>query len=107
MIAVFILTLVYSVSSYDELSRAEYTVTSEYVESRTGIIEKRVRNIPLSYVRDVTLDQNFIQALVGVSTITVSTTNGDKIEIKNIVDGDRKRDLLSNLMLSKLASVQR
>ena len=101
LIAVFILTLVYSVSSYDELSRAVYTVTPEYVESRTGIIEKRIRNIPLSYVRDVTHDQNVIQAMFGVSTITVSTTNGDKIVLRDVLDGNRKRDLIAKQALSK------
>ena len=101
LIAVFILTLVYSVSSHDELAKAEYIVTPKYVESRTGIIEKRVRNIPLSYVRDVTLDQNFIQAIFGVSTITVSPTNGDRIVLRHIRDGQRKRETVANLIQSR------
>lgn len=101
LIAVFILTLVYSVSSYDELAKAEYIVTPEYVESRTGIIEKRVRNIPLSYIRNVTHNQNFIQAMFGVSTITITPTNSERIVLKNIKDGQEKRETIWKLVLSK------
>ena len=54
------------------------TVTAEYVESESGIVGKKVRTIPIGYVRDVTYGQNLIQSMLGVSDITVSGTNGDR-----------------------------
>ena len=45
--------------------------------------------------------QNVIQAMFGVSDITVSATNGDKIVLKDVADGKRKRDIISTLVVSK------
>src|SRR6185295_9971450 len=59
---------------YEGLVKAVYNLTDEHIEETYGIIYKRVRQIPLSYVRDVTYNQNFLQAMFGVSSITVSIT---------------------------------
>jgi uncharacterized membrane protein YdbT with pleckstrin-like domain len=95
------MALVYSIIMHEILARAVYTVTPEYVESESGIIGKKVRTIPIAYVRDVTYGQNFIQSMLGLSDITVSATSGDKITFKDIAAGDRKRDLISKMVLSK------
>jgi membrane protein YdbS with pleckstrin-like domain len=97
----FAMALVYSLIMHEILARAVYTVTAEYVESESGIVGKKVRTIPISYVRDVTYGQNPIQSMLGLSDITVSAANGDKITFKDIADGNRKRDLISKLVLSK------
>src|SRR5438046_1886091 len=47
---------------YEALAKAVYTVTNEHIEEEYGIIYKRLRRVPLSYVRDVTYDQNVLQA---------------------------------------------
>jgi uncharacterized membrane protein YdbT with pleckstrin-like domain len=86
---------------YEALSTAVYTVTNEHIEEEYGIIYKRLRRIPLSYVRDVTYDQGFLQAIFGVSSITVSPTNGDKIVLCNIRDGEGARERIWNLVLSR------
>jgi len=96
----FAMALVYSVTMHEILARAVYTVTAEYIESESGIVGKRVRTIPISYVRDVTYGQNFLQAMLGISDITVSATSGDKIVLKDVADGKRKRDIISKLVLS-------
>jgi membrane protein YdbS with pleckstrin-like domain len=98
------MALVYSLIMHEILARAVYTVTAEYVESESGIVGKKVRTIPISYVRDVTYGQNPIQSMLGLSDITVSATNGDKITFKDIADGNRKRDLISRFVLSKAPS---
>ncbi len=100
----FAMALVYSLIMHEILARAVYTVTAEYVESESGIVGKKIRTIPASYIRDVTYDQNFIQSMLGLSDITVSATNADKIVLKDIADGNRKRDLISKLVLSKSPS---
>src|SRR5215469_12520704 len=43
---------------YEGLARAVYTVTCNSIEEEYGILYKRVRQIPLSYVRDMTCTQN-------------------------------------------------
>jgi uncharacterized membrane protein YdbT with pleckstrin-like domain len=91
---------------YEGLAKAVYTVTDEYVEEEYGIVYKRLRRIPLSYVRDVTYDQNFLQAIFGVSSITVSPTNGDKIVLSNIQSGESTRERIWKLVLSRSPKVQ-
>lgn len=86
---------------YEGLAKAVYTVTDEHIEEEYGIVYKRLRRIPLSYVRDVTYDQNFLQAMFGVSSITVSPTNCDKIVLSNIRDGESARERIWNLVLSR------
>jgi membrane protein YdbS with pleckstrin-like domain len=85
---------------YEGLSKAEYRLTGEHIEEEYGIINKRVRRIPLGYVRDVTYDQNFLQAIFGVSSVTVSPTNGNKIVLSNISNGEETRETIWNLVLS-------
>ena len=71
------------------LSKAVYRLTNEHIEEEYGIVYKRLRRIPLSCVRDVTHSQNFLQAIFGVSSITVSPTNGDRIVLSNVKHGIR------------------
>lgn len=86
---------------YEGLSKAAYALTDEHIEEQYGIIYKRLRRMPLSYVRDVTHDQNFLQAMFGVSSVTVSPTNGNKIVLSNISDGSATREAIWKLVLSK------
>ena len=85
---------------YEGLAMAVYTVTAEHIEEEYGIIYKRLRRIPLSYVRDVTYDQNFLQVMFGVSSVTISPTNGNKIVLSNVRDGEGTRELIWKLVLS-------
>ena len=101
----FGMALVYSLIMHEILARAVYTVTPEYIESESGIVGKKVRTIQISYVRDITYGQNFVQAMLGISDITVSATNGDKIVLKDVTDGKPKRDIISQLVLAKTRKV--
>jgi uncharacterized membrane protein YdbT with pleckstrin-like domain len=76
-------------------------VTDEHIEEEYGIVYKRLRRIPLSYVREVTYDQNFLQAMFAVSSITVAPTNGDKIVLSNIQNGAATREVIWRLVLSR------
>jgi hypothetical protein len=82
-------------------------VTPEYVEEEGGIVWKRLRRIPLSYVRDVTFDENLIQTKLGTSTITVSATNGDKIVLDNVKCGREMQEVIWKRVLSMSPSPQR
>ncbi|MGH9828087.1 MAG: PH domain-containing protein, partial [Blastocatellia bacterium] len=78
-----------------------YTVAATYIEEEYGIIYKRLRRIPLSYVRDVTQTQNFLQAMFRTSSITISPTNGDTIILSNIKNGQQARDAIWQGVLSE------
>lgn len=86
---------------YEALARAVYTMTDEFIEEEYGIVYKGLRRIPLNYVRDVTQTQNFLQAMFGVSSITVSPTNGDTIVLSNIRNGESARERIWKLVLSR------
>ena len=96
-----LVTLIVSGSYHEKLWKAEYTVTSDYIEAQTGNLEKSVRRIPLSYIRDVTLTQNFVQARMDLYNITVAATNGDKVVLQNVTDGKRKHEVIWGLVLAK------
>jgi uncharacterized membrane protein YdbT with pleckstrin-like domain len=85
---------------YFTLRLARYSVTDTYVEARTGIFEKTERRIPLAYIREVTTKQTFFQSLFGTRNIKVFATNGDSIELQNIRDGERKRELIWELVMA-------
>jgi len=90
---------------FEGLSRAMYTVTPEYVEEQYGLIYKRLRQIPLNYVQDLTSTQNFIQAMFGLSSITVTPTNGHKIVISNIRAGKKAQETIWRKILQKSGSI--
>ncbi|SRR6266404_2376979 len=96
----FVVSLAYSAIMYETLGNALFTITNEYIEERGGVIWKSQHRIPLSYVRDVTYSQTFLQAMFGVSSVTVSPTNGRKIVVSNVSDGERAREIIWNLVLS-------
>jgi uncharacterized membrane protein YdbT with pleckstrin-like domain len=86
---------------YEGLASAVYTMTDEFIEEEYGIVYKGLRRIPLNYVRDVTQTQNFLQAMFGVSSITVSPTNGDKIVLSNVRDCEQTRETIWKFVLAK------
>lgn len=102
-----IVTLLVSGSYHEKLWKAEYTVTPDYVEAQTGTLEKSVRRIPMSYIRDVTLSQNFVQARLGLHNITVAATNGDKVVLQNVTDGKRKHEIIWGIVLAKSPGASR
>lgn len=99
----FVVTLAYSVIMYEALGNTVYVGTNEHIEEEGGLIWKTQHRIPLTYVRDVTYDQNILQAMFGVSSVTVSPTNGRKIVLSNVPDGERTREAIWKLVLSKSA----
>lgn len=97
----FVVTVAYSAIMYDALGNAVFTVTNTYIEEKGGVIWKSQHRIPLGYIRDVTYSQTFLQAMFGVSSVTISPTNGNNIVLSNIRDGDRTRETIWKLVLSQ------
>lgn len=103
----FVVILAYSVIMYEALGNTVFVVTNDHIEEKGGLIWKTQHRIPLTYVRDVTYDQNFLQAMFGVSSVTVSPTNGRKIVLSNVPDGERTREIIWNLVLLKSSDGKR
>ncbi len=101
LIQLFVVAIVYSAIMYETLGTADFTVTNDGVEEVGGFIWKARHSIPLSYVRDVTYNQTFFQAMFGVSSATISPTNGNKIVLSNIADGEETRQIIWKLVLSR------
>lgn len=97
----FVVTLAYSVIMYEAVGNTVFVVTNDHIEEKGGLIWKTQHRIPLTYVRDVTYDQNLLQAMFGVASVTVSPTNGRKIVLSNVPDGEQTREAIWNLVLSK------
>jgi hypothetical protein len=66
-----------------------------------SVFWKTQHRVPLSYVRDVSYGQNFLQAMFGVSSVTISPTNGNKIVLSNLNDGSATREAIWKLVLSE------
>ncbi|MCS7078740.1 MAG: PH domain-containing protein [Chloracidobacterium sp.] len=50
-----------------------YTLTDDKIEVSTGILTKTVRNIPLTKVQDVTVEQTLLQRLLGLGNVVVDS----------------------------------
>lgn len=103
----FVVALAYSVIMYEALGNTVFVVTNEHIEEKGGLIWQTQHRIPLTYVRDVTYDQNLLQAMLGVSSVTVSPTNGRKIVLSNVPDGESTREVIWNLVVSNSPILRR
>ena len=86
---------------YEAFGQTVYAVTKDHIREESGIINKKVRLIPLSYIRDVAYDQNFLQAMFGVSSVTVSPTNGNNIVLSNVRTGETVQETIWSLVMSR------
>lgn len=62
-----------------------YTLTDDKIEVSTGILAKTVRNIPLSKVQDVTVEQTLLQRLLGLGDVVVDSASATgKITLRRV-----------------------
>ena len=60
----------------------QLTVTQDKVSLRRGILSKRLNEVRLDHVRNVQLEQRFLQRLLGVGRIGISTSGQSGVEIE-------------------------
>ena len=101
----FIVIIAYSAIMCEALANAVFTVTKDHVEERGGVIWKTQHRIPLSYVRDVSYNQSFLQGMFGVSSVSVSPTNGNKIVLSNIPNGETALETINKLVILRTRSL--
>lgn len=72
-----------------------YSITSEEVVIRSGIISKKQRNIPIKRVQNIELNQNFLQKLMHITKVRIETAGGGEtegsLEFVSNIDAERIR----------------
>ncbi len=90
--------LVTAVGMYLALASTRYTVTTEHVEVRGGIVNRYTRLIPLGSVRDVSTLTTFDQRLLGLGDVQVVASNGDARSLQDVPAYEAKRDAIWSLV---------
>jgi uncharacterized membrane protein YdbT with pleckstrin-like domain len=64
-----------------------YTLTNERLATRTGVLRRSGRDIPLSRINDVAFEQGILDRLVGAGTLKVSAASEEgTVVLKDIPD---------------------
>jgi len=73
----FLLSLGYEVAYY---RRFEYALTDDTLDIRSGVFNRREREIPYGRVQNVDISRNIFQRLVGLSKLDIETAGGGSTE---------------------------
>lgn len=83
------------------LNFTDYQITKDELIIKKGFIFRRVNAIELYQLKDPDLTMNIYQRLLGISTVSAlidtnssSNTEGSRVYLRNIKNGDRVRKLL-------------
>ncbi|MBL8731470.1 MAG: PH domain-containing protein, partial [Planctomycetes bacterium] len=69
----FVLQLGYAVARYLTL---EYTLTSEELRVREGLLERQERRIPLDRIQDLGFESTLLRRALGLAVVLVETASG-------------------------------
>lgn len=69
-----------------------YMVTNQRVCFRRGIVAVKERNVPLTKINDVQLEQSFIQRIFNSGDIIIQTGNDEHVKISDITHPIEFRD---------------
>lgn len=58
-----------------------YTIDSETIESREGLIARKVKSIRVQDLRNINVNQSLIQRILGVGDVEFSSAGGSGIEV--------------------------
>jgi len=75
-----------------------YTVTTERVSARKGIIAKHINEVDIEHIRSVTMKQNPWARLLGYGDVLIGTagTAGIEIVIKNVSSPAKLKEAIRN-----------
>ncbi len=74
----------------------ELTLTDERTILRKGLLSKRTNEVRHEDVRNIQVTQSFVQRMLGVGRIAISSAGQDTIEID--MDGVRDPQAIANLI---------
>jgi uncharacterized membrane protein YdbT with pleckstrin-like domain len=76
--ALFLLWSAYLIATFASRRSVRYSLSAQRLEIEKGVLGKRIESIELWRIRDVVLDQSFVERLRGVGRITVYSS--DQVE---------------------------
>jgi putative membrane protein len=77
VVASFLATLGYEIAYY---RRFEYELTDDTLDIRSGVFNRREREIPYGRIQNVDITRNILQRLVGLSALNIETAGGGSTE---------------------------
>jgi len=94
-VVLFLLQLGYAVARYLTL---EYTLTTDELRVREGILERQERRIPLDRIQDIGFESTILRRALGLVVVMVETASGRGVEARldalSRADADHLRDVL-------------
>jgi membrane protein YdbS with pleckstrin-like domain len=81
------------------LKHTVYTLTTNKVEIRSGILSKSAQSIPLRHIQDVTVSETLKERLIGIGDILIDSAALDRKMVLNNINNPRKfADLIMDQM---------
>jgi putative membrane protein len=77
LVASFLAMLVYEIAYY---RRFEYELTDDTLDIRSGVFNRRKREIPYGRIQNVDITRNILQRLFGLSELDIETAGGGSTE---------------------------
>ena len=88
LLPVFLLGVLWLLRAWYLVASKRYRLTTQRLFVQTGLVAKHVEEIELFRVKDVTLDQGFLDRLLGTGTVVVLSTDDStpRLEIRGILN---------------------
>ena len=75
LLPVFLLGVMWLLRAWYLVASKRYRLTTQRLFVQTGLVAKNLEEVELFRVKDVTLNQGFLQRLLGVGTVVVLSTD--------------------------------
>jgi uncharacterized membrane protein YdbT with pleckstrin-like domain len=101
-IGLFIVVGVYLFYKVMQVRMTHYEVSTERIEYGTGLFDRRIDNLDMFRVIDIKLRRNFLDCIVGVGTVSLTTTDKShpEFEFKKVADSRELYDAIKKASLS-------
>jgi len=78
----------------------EFAITNKRIIKKVGLIRRNTKEIILSKVESISIDQNILGRILGFGTIVITGTGGTQNYVKSIVDPVKIRNLINKVLES-------
>ena len=73
LLALLVVAVLWLVARYAKWANTNFTVTTDRIVRRTGVLAKHGREIPLDHLNDISYNQTFLGRLVGMGDLLVES----------------------------------
>lgn len=96
-IAIFA-TIVLLIKSFIAISTSEFAVTNKRIIKKTGLISRKTKEIYLSHVESIGIDQGILGRIFNFGTIVIIGTGGTPNYMKSIIDPMKLRNRINAIL---------